>query len=232
MTYVMSDIHGEYDKYIKMLNKIDFGDDDELFVLGDIVDRGSEPIKVLQDMMKRANVFPLVGNHDLLALEILRRLNVEITEENYSTQIDKDTMVMLSDWISDGGEVTLNTFRALKKMERLDIIDYLESFTAFEAIDIGENVYILTHAGLTNFQKGKKLNEYEVMDMILGRNDPDTKYFDDDTVYLVWGHTPTRAICGKDEIYKSCNNICIDCGAVFGGKLACLCLDTMEEFYV
>ena len=232
MTYVMSDIHGEYNKYIDMLECIGLSDDDELYVLGDVVDRGPEPIKVLQDMMGRANVFPLLGNHDILALEMMRRLNVEITEENYATHIDKETMTLLRDWIADGGEVTLGKFRELDKMERLDIIDYLESFTAFEAVDIDEKVYILTHTGLSNFEKGKKLSEYDPMDMIYGRNDPDTKYFDDDTVYLVWGHTPTRLISGKDEIYKSCNNICIDCGAVFGGKLACLCLDTREEFYV
>ena len=37
---------------------------------------------------------------------------------------------------------------------------------------------------------------------------------------------------GKAEIYHSCNNIDIDCGATFGGKLACLRLDDMQEFYV
>ncbi len=47
MIYVMSDIHGEYDKYIKMLELINFSDEDELYILGDIVDRGKEPVKVL-----------------------------------------------------------------------------------------------------------------------------------------------------------------------------------------
>ena len=37
MTYVMSDIHGEYDKYRKMLEQIDFCDEDTLYVLGDVV---------------------------------------------------------------------------------------------------------------------------------------------------------------------------------------------------
>ena len=52
MIYVMSDIHGEYDKYIKMLELINFSNADELYVLGDIVDRGKEPVKVLLDMIK------------------------------------------------------------------------------------------------------------------------------------------------------------------------------------
>lgn len=36
----------------------------------------------------------------------------------------------------------------------------------------------------------------------------------------------------KGRIYKNNNHIAIDCGAVFGGRLGCLCLDTMKEFYV
>lgn len=41
MTYVMSDLHGMYDKFIAMLEKIDFSDSDELFIIGDIIDRGN-----------------------------------------------------------------------------------------------------------------------------------------------------------------------------------------------
>ena len=61
MVYVMSDIHGEYDKYRRMLEKIRFSDNDILYILGDVVDRGPEPVKILLDMMKRPNVVPLLG---------------------------------------------------------------------------------------------------------------------------------------------------------------------------
>lgn len=39
MIYVISDIHGCYDKYIKMLEKIRFSSEDTLYVLGDVLDR-------------------------------------------------------------------------------------------------------------------------------------------------------------------------------------------------
>lgn len=57
MTYVMSDIHGEYEKYLQMLQLIKFSDEDELFVLGDVLDRGPEPIKLIMDMMSREKMF-------------------------------------------------------------------------------------------------------------------------------------------------------------------------------
>ncbi len=34
------------------------------------------------------------------------------------------------------------------------------------------------------------------------------------------------------EIYKCDNHIAMDCGAVFDKPLGCICLDTLEEYYV
>ncbi len=39
-TYVISDIHGEYELFIKLLEKIRFTSADTLYVLGDVIDRG------------------------------------------------------------------------------------------------------------------------------------------------------------------------------------------------
>ena len=57
-------------------------------------------------------------------------------------------------------------------------------------------------------------------------------YFHDK--YIVTGHTPTGYIeeKSKGKIWFGNNHIAIDCGAVFGNPLGCLCLDTFEEFYV
>ena len=38
--YVLSDIHGMYDKYQQMLAKIDLKPEDTLYILGDVIDRG------------------------------------------------------------------------------------------------------------------------------------------------------------------------------------------------
>ena len=51
---------------------------------------------------------------------------------------------------------------------------------------------------------------------------------------IVTGHTPTGFIDPKfkGKIWHKNNHIAIDCGAVFGNPLGCICLDTLEEFYV
>lgn len=55
-TYVISDIHGCYDAYKEMLEKIQFSENDMLYVLGDVLDRGPHPIRIIQDLMRRPNV--------------------------------------------------------------------------------------------------------------------------------------------------------------------------------
>ena len=84
MRYIISDIHGCYEQYQKLLEKINFTKEDVLYVLGDVVDRGPEPIRVLRDMMNRPNVIFILGNHDFIMYSIMKKMSVEITEENYS----------------------------------------------------------------------------------------------------------------------------------------------------
>ena len=66
-TYIMSDLHGNYKAYKKMLEKIELQAEDKLYILGDILDRGPHPIKIILDLMKRQNVEILAGNHCVMA---------------------------------------------------------------------------------------------------------------------------------------------------------------------
>ena len=50
MNYVISDIHGCYKEFKTLLKNIGFSSADTLFVLGDMVDRGPDPIGVLRLM--------------------------------------------------------------------------------------------------------------------------------------------------------------------------------------
>ena len=49
MHYVMSDLHGRYDLFLRMLEKISFSDCDTLYLLGDLIDRGPDGIKLIQE---------------------------------------------------------------------------------------------------------------------------------------------------------------------------------------
>ena len=50
-SYVISDIHGELELFEELLDRIALKDSDTLYILGDVVDRGPHPVKVLQRLM-------------------------------------------------------------------------------------------------------------------------------------------------------------------------------------
>ena len=66
MHYVCADIHGKWDKYAAMLHGLKLCGDDHLYILGDAIDRGTEGIRILQDIKSRGNISFFMGNHELL----------------------------------------------------------------------------------------------------------------------------------------------------------------------
>lgn len=235
MIYAMSDLHGEYEKYLAMLKKIRFSDADELYILGDVVDRGSRPTDILRDMSMRHNVFPLMGNHDKMAIDVLSWLLDEVNEETLYRNINNESMYRLLVWRMNGGQTTIDDFQRLSRDEREVLLDYMKEFVPYEVVKAGGKTFILVHAGLgypDQFDRNKPLDEYTLEELAFVRFNYDREYFGG-SVYIVTGHTPTLTINCKAEIYHNCNNICIDCGAVFpSGALACLRLDDMKEFYI
>ena len=81
MNYVVSDIHGCYDKYKKLLERIDLSENDTLYVLGDMIDRGPEGFKILLDMAQRPNVVGLMGNHEAMAVDALSKMLYSVQQD-------------------------------------------------------------------------------------------------------------------------------------------------------
>jgi serine/threonine protein phosphatase 1 len=76
-TYVISDIHGCYSEFMRLLKMVKFNNEDELYILGDIIDRGMDTDKVFEWVYKRKNlnVHMCVGNHELLFCRYVDFLN-------------------------------------------------------------------------------------------------------------------------------------------------------------
>jgi serine/threonine protein phosphatase 1 len=277
MVYVMSDIHGCYQEFLELLKLIEFSEQDELYILGDMLDRGPSPISLLLDLMMRPNVYPMLGNHDYMALAVLKKLNVEITEENFESHLSQDDFVNYMYWMEDGGGTTVNQFARLDKGEREAVLEYLEECTVLEEIKIKGRRYILVHADMPLRDAGGRLadtkqsagrdgadvvepdrgerdvgglNEtlvyvrdggiveelcsYDLAELIFHRADYERRYFEDESTFLVTGHTPTFGIRadGRPLVYEENGHVAIDCGCVFGGNLAAYRLNDHKAFYV
>ena len=238
MTYVMSDIHGCFNQYLKLLKLIGFSADDDLFVLGDVVDWGKQPIEVLRDMSMRANVFPIVGNHEFAAIAVLKQILVKakfvVTEESLDELITEesereDMLRLIEDislWAEAGGGPTMDGFAKLPLDEKDDIIEYLEEFSLYETVDVCGKKYVLTHAGVPEGATLDNLSGYDAFDFVVANTDYGKVYFED--AILVTGHIPLQ----DGKVWRGNSHIRIDTGSVFGGNLCCVCLNTGEEFYV
>ena len=71
MIYCMSDIHGEKDRFDKMLDLIHFSDSDTLYIIGDVIDRGPSGIEILKFIMDHPNIILIMGNHEDICLKTL-----------------------------------------------------------------------------------------------------------------------------------------------------------------
>ena len=226
MVYVMSDIHGCYGKYMRMLTKISFQKDDTLYILGDVVDRGTEGMKVLLDIAQRDNVILLRGNHDYQAYILLQNL-----DRLYGEKVSEEFVDMYGIWISDGGKHSLEEYLALSDKERETVLKVLDGSLIKKEISVNGKHFLFAHT-VPEVDVICDYEQWTLEDYIWGEPDYEEVYFDDK--YIITGHTPTVYIDAnaKGKIWMGNNHIAIDCGCVFRNPLGCLCLDTFEEFYV
>ncbi len=231
-TYITSDIHGQFDMFIKLLKVINLKETDRLYILGDVLDRGPHPIRTLLKLMEMPNVTCIVGNHELMALECLEFLMQEITEETIKS-CDETMIDNIFTWQINGSSTTIDEFRGLSREQQRAVLDYIREFYIYEELSVAGREYLLVHGGLGNYWPGKAMEEYTLDELVWTRAEYDIKYYEDK--YVVTGHTPTQGIPGNPRpgfIFKQNNHIAIDCGCNRRhGRLAAICLDTLEEFY-
>lgn len=221
MKYVMSDIHGNFDKYIEMLSLIGFTEDDELYILGDVFDRGNNSLEVLEHIMKNKNIHLIKGNHE--------QMYAECYEDEFRD---------VYGWFCNGGMATFDQIINKGSFYMDSIYKYIKKLPYIKVVDN----FILVHAGL---YLPSDLNEL-TLDELLAIQEEDTCLWTRHNInkerkfqnyIIVSGHSAVQGIDENSEnkiLYRE-GHIYIDCGLQTAGELgqlACLRLDDMEEFYV
>ena len=165
---------------------------------------------------------------------LMKKLSVEITEENYDKYLTSDILLGYNLWMQDGGQITAEQFRKLDYTAKMDVLDYIAGASLYEVIENNGKEDRLVHAGLSNFAPDKDLDEYDLYDFLEERADYSKRYYPDENIFLVTGHTPTVFIneWRKAEVYRKNGHIALDCSCVSGGKLAAFCVETEEVMYV
>lgn len=230
MIYVCSDLHGySLEKFKIFLAKADFSDNDFLYILGDVIDRGTDGVKILKWLMSMPNAQLILGNHEQMMVASSFVFD-EISNESISN-LTGSKLVSYSTWVANSGQPTIDALSATRQSEIKYILEYWEEAPLYETVTVNGKDFILTHSGLGNFSSDKKLSDYTSEELLWNRPNIEQKYFDDITV--VFGHTPT-VYYGDDHKGKMLFTdtwIDIDVGAGLGLPPAILRLDDMKTFY-
>jgi serine/threonine protein phosphatase 1 len=201
--FAISDIHGCAQTFDALLNEIQLSPSDELFLLGDYIDRGLDSKGVIDKILALQKdgyrVQCLMGNHEEMLLECL----------------DPAAFGMTDLWLKNGGKATLQSFSLpwyanpahIPKIY-LDFMHRLHLY--FEA-----GPYLMVHAGL-NFKAPEPLQDLNSMLWIRGfYQDIDYDWLNGRI--LVHGHTPqiTEATERQLQNLPEKQVINIDTGCVF-----------------
>lgn len=210
MIYCISDIHGCFKQLSELLNKITFTPEDELVFLGDYVDRGPNSRDVLDLLItldKRQKCTFLRGNHEQMFLDFMK--------DSYMGHI----------FLYNGGYKTIYNFRK-EEGNGFDVPEKYVKFLESTKLWYETEDYFFVHAGLPE-KDTWEITEEDKQTLLWVRDEFLSSEFYWDKM-IIHGHTPL----GDGKVDFKDNRINIDTACVFGGKLSCLVLPTMEVIQV
>ena len=231
MIYVTSDLHGyPLEKFKELLDRAGFGDDDFLFILGDVIDRGEHSVDILKWLLVQPNVELILGNHEAMMLSCSFLFD-EITEDSLDA-LDSRKISLLRNWKSNGAEATMEALARETPETRGDILEYLREAPIYDSVSVGGRDFLLVHGGLGGYSPERKLSDYSEGELVWTRPYLEDRY--SDRFMTVLGHTPTCFFGPeyKGRMIKTDTWINIDTGAACSLSPMLLRLDDMQEFYV
>lgn len=259
--YVVGDIHGCFDDWVQLKNKIEAQDKHAKFILvGDIIDRGPNSIDMLRWAMKHVTKHGkyqmVLGNHEYEKYFWL--------ESFFKAKKEKPELEV-KEFMADNYDFKASVVKAKLELEELvNIRDWIEDLELYKEVTVNTEFkrrqrYLIVHGGLKYNQLGRDKGKV-VLDKYLIPLSGLRRIHSEITEKMVWernyhgyynamdliiinGHTPTDtmdALCRGSvpgRPWYLPNNIDIDTGAVFrhyGERFCNLCairLQDLKEFY-
>ena len=130
--YVTSDAHGHVRALDEALSKISLSSDDTLYVLGDMIDRGPDPVGVIKLVRSLPNARVLKGNHEQIMLDAI------IGQD----PLDAET------WDINGGWTTRQQVNDMEFEAYEGLVRWMATLPLYAVAETDERPYLLVHAGI------------------------------------------------------------------------------------
>jgi len=257
-TYAIGDIQGCYHAFKALLERIKFNPSrDHLWLVGDLINRGSGSLEVLRwCYQNQQNIKLVLGNHDLHALAVVHQLKPAHKSDTLQAIIDAPDANELVTWLRR------------------------------QPLMVNDDVYVMVHAGLLPqwtvgqalayaCEVERELQSDSYQDFLSKMYGNQSNYWHDDIAgierlrvvtnamtrmricteqgemefnfkgtiqdipagYMPWFKAParkskeSRIICGHWSalgLYQRDNIYALDTGCLWGGQLTTMCLETRE----
>lgn len=208
--FAIGDIHGCSRTFRKLIKELDLNPDDEVYILGDMINRGKDSSGVLNYIIKLRKqgykIFPLRGNHEQTLLNVVSNYPDRI--HDYLRQFKSEDLLSLKGNIK---KKYLNLLESFPHHYELDNCIFVHAALNLTDEDIfADKNFMIT----SRYQLGKT-------ERLQGKT-------------LIHGHVSMEFNIIKSNIATKQPIICIDNGCIYGdqrngyGKLVCLNIDTFE----
>lgn len=209
---IIGDVHGHYRSLYRLLELAEPDAEDQVYCLGDLIDRGPDSAKVVA-LVRSQGYISLMGNHEHLLLQVLA----------YPELSD-----LRSHWFQAGGQATLASFGSWEALQELQ--PWLRQLPLY--LDLGE--IWLVHAGVDPDLPLSRQNANEfcwIREHFLGQSRP---FFTHKTILV--GHTITCTMAGVQPGYLAAGAgwLGVDTGAYHpnSGWLTAVDWDNQRVFQV
>jgi bis(5'-nucleosyl)-tetraphosphatase (symmetrical) len=257
-TYAIGDIQGCYHAFMALLSRLQFNlKQDKLWLVGDLINRGSGSLEVLRwCYQNQQNIRLVLGNHDLHALAVVRQLKPAHKSDSLQAIMDAPDVDELVAWlrhqpliVADDGYVMVHAGllpqwtvgQALTYAGEVECALQSNSYQYFLAKmyenhpnywydDIAgiERLIVITNA-MTRMRICTEQGEMEFNFKGTMQDIP--------AGYMPWFKAPARKskeseiICGHWSalgLYQGDNIYALDTGCLWGGQLTAMCLQTRQ----
>jgi len=204
--FVVGDVHGQFEALMLLVEKINLQSDDQLYFLGDLIDRGPRSAEVVEWV--KVNKFPCIkGNHEIMCLDA------------YSAP---DANIIWQGWLVNGGARTLLSYGDEGVSD--EHLEWLWDLPLYIDLD---DIW-LVHAGVNPLLPLEEQTSTEFCWIREEFHSSTFPYFKDKTI--ITGHTITFTFSGVQpgQIVRGAGWLDIDTGAYHpkSGWLTALDVDT------